>query len=55
MGAAGGGRLDLPQYSYLSPAKLGLWLSLAINLVDSKNINKILRESIKRYEILDIV
>ena len=29
-GVAGGGRLDLPQYSYLSPAQLELGLSLAI-------------------------
>ena len=27
--AGGGGRLDLPQYSYLSPARPGLGLSLA--------------------------
>ena len=31
--AAGGGRLDLPQYSYLSPARLGLGLSLATRAI----------------------
>ena len=36
-GVAGGGRLDLPQYSYLSPARLGLGLSLAIDIRGDKN------------------